>query len=121
VIGDNSHLHIGVSASLDINGAVILLNAANVTLDRLAHLVLEPNSSLATALPKPLLLVGEQARLLVQRNTHCLLVDDVIVPPRTAWTLSADTSDDRVKCFSTGASLKRQLRAQLAPYERLLA
>uniref|UniRef100_A0A915IL51 Uncharacterized protein n=1 Tax=Romanomermis culicivorax TaxID=13658 RepID=A0A915IL51_ROMCU len=97
VIGDHSHVTLGVSAIMDINGAVILLNAANITLDRLSNMVLEPNSSLATALPKPLLFIGEQARLTVQRGTHCLLIDDVVIPPRTTWTLAPETIDERIK------------------------
>lgn len=113
VIGDGSRWYVAQSASMEIGGSIILLNAANVTIENFSRFIMESNTSLAAALPKPSIHLGEQATLLVRRGTHCLLLDDIIIPAQTQWTLTQSIVDDRMKCFTTRHKMHKLLKVHL--------
>src|SRR4051794_36139158 len=50
---------------------------------RMARFTMEANTSLAAGIPHPSIHVGEQSVFQVQKGTHCLLLDSLLIAEQT--------------------------------------
>jgi len=110
VLGDETRLTLRQSSAMEISGTLILLNAANITVERMARFTMEANTSLAAGIPHPSIHVGEQSVLQIQKGTHCLLLDSLVIPDQTTFALSPGSVDERVKCFNSVSTMRTYMK-----------